>query len=362
MIVTFVYGNTVDILPGREWRCLPVMRSIHRLSEHGARLLDLDAFIENTPEAQQLCSDADLIVLQGNLFGPVLAAVQRWKARDKMVIVDIEDTYGPLPGESEPTVVGEAGPRQKTCAPEGCYTRLEEFRWGLRLVDGATVPSIRRQEDWRSSTNVFVLPDYLELERYLSVVPAPHEGVVIGLHVDKRNVKAIYENGLLEALQHLCAARSELKVLTWGDIPDFTAELPLPAEQKLILPGVTLNQWPGHLAYVDIGLAPLYGRFDERRSWLRVLEFMAMRIPWLASEGPPYYELRPYGWLMPNQSPAWERVLLDMIDHNQEYRAEAASEPYLYGIGQSLDENIHKVLDIYGMILNRNYIGGDRFP
>jgi hypothetical protein len=40
-------------------------------------MLDINSFINNTQEAQELCNAADIIVIQRNLFGPVLAAIQR---------------------------------------------------------------------------------------------------------------------------------------------------------------------------------------------------------------------------------------------------------------------------------------------
>jgi hypothetical protein len=80
---------------------------------------------------------------------------------------------------------------------------------------------------------------------------------------------------------------------------------------------------------------------------------MSMKIPWVASHGPAYYELRPYGWIIENNASTWERVLLDVIDHLPAYHEEACGDPYLFAISQGIDENIETVLsaftDLQGM-------------
>ena len=129
--------------------------------------------------------------------------------------------------------------------------------------------------------------------------------------------------------------------------------LPIPKKQILRQPWVPYQHWGRTLAQYDIGLAPLFGAYDERRSWIKVLEYMVMKIPWVASDGPPYQELRPFGWLVPNTPQAWERVLLDIVDHFDEYKREAAGEPYLYSLSKNVDENVDHILAVYSEIAAR---------
>jgi hypothetical protein len=73
----------------------------------------------------------------------------------------------------------------------------------------------------------------------------------------------------------------------------------------------------------------------------------------VASDSPAYDELRPYGWLVKNTPGAWERLLLDMVDHIEDYKAEAATGPYLFGISQAIDANVDKILATYAAIIER---------
>ena len=80
---------------------------------------------------------------------------------------------------------------------------------------------------------------------------------------------------------------------------------------------------------------------------------MVMKIPWVASESSAYQELKSYGWLVKNDPEVWERLLIDMVDHMSDYKNEAAGEPYLFGIGQSIDENINRVISLYENIYHK---------
>lgn len=358
MKITFVYADEGSLQPGRGWRGFLLARAIERTGRHSSRLIDLNSFAAQTATAQDACQFADVIVLQGNLGSWVLPAIQRWKAHDRTILVDIEDQCGPVPGLG----IGHAGG-----GPEGqarSFSRHnraaaagDAFEWGLRLVDAAMVSSERRISDWCAYTSVYHVPEYLELDRYLTIAPIQHPGVVIGMHRCCNDRPGSGGLEFEELLVRVCRLRPQVKLMIWEDSPDLLARLPLAPGQKLLAPRLSLQEWPRHLAYVDIGLAPLNGAADERHSWLPVLEYMAMRIPWLASEGPAYYPLRPYGWLVQNNPGAWERILLDMIDHVQEYRAEAAGEAYLFSLSQGVDENIEKVLSLLATIRNREAAG-----
>jgi hypothetical protein len=80
---------------------------------------------------------------------------------------------------------------------------------------------------------------------------------------------------------------------------------------------------------------------------------MIMKIPWVASEGPAYTNIRQYGWLVKNTSNAWERVLLDIVDHLDAYKSEVARDAYLFVISQGIDENIENVINTYGKIIEK---------
>lgn len=365
MNIVYVFADQPHEWNCSEWRCAVPARAIQRTGRHWAELLSIQDFASNTPDAQRLCAAADIIVVQRNLFGPVLAAIQHWKARDKTIIADFDDAYHLMhPSNSaykfwmEGVITAEGKPVQKMDPPP-----LTQFKWGLRLAHAAAVPSKRLADDWQSYTEMMYVPNYIDLEQYKNITAEPHEGIVIGWGGSMSHLQSFTGSGVAAALKRVCKARPQVKVLICGNDRRILEYLPIPPEQKLYHPWVPHNEWPRVLAKMDIGLAPLHGAYDERRSWIKVLEYMVMKIPWVASEGPAYAEQRRYGWLVKNNPSAWERVLLDVIDHLDEYKLEAAGEPYLFGIAQSIDENIEKVLSIYGDVHARTVgVGRQAIP
>lgn len=356
MRIAYVYAGDLESANNSEWRCAAPARAINRSSRHTAELVSLVDFSQNTPRAQAVCGPADVIVVQRDLFGPVLSAIQHWKARDKVMIADFEGAFNLLPPTHDLQPFWSKGldRRPGAAAPEKVDPPpLTQFKWGLRLVHAATVPSKRLADDWQPYVEVHYLPNFLDLEKYQDITPEPHAGIVIGWGGDAAHFHSFAGSGVLAALQRVCRARPQVRVSICGNDRQLFDQLPLPPEQKIYRPWTSYHDWVRILSGFDIGLAPLHGEYDLRSSWIRVLEYMVMKIPWVASEGPPFQDLRAFGWLIQNTHTAWERVLLDMVDYLDEYRAEAAQEAYLFSISQNIHEHVERVLSTYAAIAAR---------
>ena len=354
MRIVYVYADSPAEWNCSEWRCAIPARAINRAGRHQAELVSLADFGTHTPAATAACERADVIVVQRNLAGPVLSAIQHWKARGKVLLADFDDAYDLMP-PSNPAYAywirglvhgpGKDAPVVKVNPPP-----LTQFKWGLRLVDAATVPSKRLASDWQAYTDVRYLPNYIELSNYQNIKPAPHQDILVGWGGSLSHLQSFTESHVMKALQRVCRARPQVKALVCGSDRRIFDDLPLPAGQKILQPWVPYSEWPQVLSRFDIGIAPLYGPYDERRSWIKVLEYMVMKIPWAASDGPAYSDLRPFGWLVSNTAGAWERLLLDMVDHLDEYRQNTVQDAYLYALAQSVDENVEKIVETYASI------------
>ncbi|MFZ5809924.1 MAG: glycosyltransferase [Chloroflexota bacterium] len=349
MHIVFVYADSQEEWNSSEWRCAIPSRAINRTGRHHASLLSIESFAKNTPDALEICGGADVLVVERNLFGPVLTAIQYWKARDKVIIADFDDAYTCM----HPTNLNYrfwAEGFQRETGVKIDPPPLTQFKWGLRLVHAATVPSRRLADDWRTYTEVYYLPNYIDLNMYQNSQTQTHEGVIIGWGGSMSHYQSFMESGVAEALRRVCKARPQVRVMICGNDGRIGRDLDLPTNQLIVQPWVPYSEWPSVLANFDIGLAPLFGEYDERRSWIKVLEYMVMKIPWVASDGPPYSDFRSFGWLVKNTPKAWERVLLDIVDHLVQYQQEARGGAYLAGISQAIDENINSVLATYASV------------
>jgi hypothetical protein len=360
MNIVYVYADSPEEWNSAEWRCSIPVRAFQRSGLHNAQMLDLISFFQNTPQAQEVCNQADVIIVSRNLFGPVLTAIQRWKARDKVVIADFDDAYQLMPPQVKNYEFWIEGKRRTVDANNQPVVEimdpppLTQFKWGLRLVHAATVSSDQLVQDWSSYTDVHLLPNYMEIDRYLEVRPQPHEGIIIGWGGSLSHLQSFTESGLISALKVVCNARPQVRVMICGD-PRVYQALPLTPEQKVFCPWVSFKEWPQQVSNFDIGLAPLFGPYDQRRSWIKVMEYMALKIPWVASDGPAYHALRSYGWLVQNRANVWERILFDMVDNLAGHKSEAERDPFLFCLSKSIDQNLDKIVAIYQSIQSKHF-------
>ena len=63
MIISYIYSNNPADALRVQLRCRNFADAINRIGWHSANLLDLEAFIQNTPEAQAICDASDLLVI-----------------------------------------------------------------------------------------------------------------------------------------------------------------------------------------------------------------------------------------------------------------------------------------------------------
>jgi glycosyltransferase involved in cell wall biosynthesis len=183
------------------------------------------------------------------------------------------------------------------------------------------------------------------MDQYLIHPYEAHEGTNIGVHVSDGGYKKIVETGLLPAIEAIGARFTQTKVFFYGVQPERLADIRLLSHQKVIIPSEKTNRWMEVLPSLDIGILPKYSGFDQREGRESILEFMMMKVPWAASSGICCRELGQYGWLVQNNPATWERILDDMLNNLENYRAESA-EGYIFALGQGIDENIDKLLAV----------------
>lgn len=343
-----------------QWRCIYPSKAINATGQHSAKLIDMQSFIDNTAEAQTVCGGSDVIVVQRNIFGPNLAVMQNWKCQGKVIIADFDDAYNLTEpcNISYPFWVG-GKIDVKTTDGRVIPARMEphpitQFKWGLRMAHAATTPSRLLCDDWSKYTDTYYLPNYIDLPRYTAAREArqTHDGIIIGWGGSVSHFQSFTDSGVLAALKRVCKARSKVKVMICGDKRVYD-QVDIPEAQKIFQAFVPVDQWPGILANFDIGLAPLHGAYDDRRSWIKPLEYMVMKIPWIATDGPAYQELGEYGRLVENTARGWERALLDVVDALDAYREFASGKPYEWAAQQNVYDNADKIITIYQAIKDK---------
>jgi hypothetical protein len=345
----FVCPESEDLKFSVESRCAAPARAINRTGRYSADLIGWRDFAANTPDIKDLVERSDYIIIHRGLWSPLLPRIQHWKAHDKTIIADFVDAYQ-LMSEDELADIHDQeinGGIQAGDQSNDSTALLTQLKWTLQSTHGATTPSQRLCDDWNAYTRTLVLPDYLDLERLSLITQQRHEGINLGWRGTVRRLHSLKKTGVILALEALCQMRRNTKIILSVDHPEAVGALNLPAEQVEIVNWNAEGGWQRQLSRIDIGLAPMIGDLEQRNPYSPILEFMALKIPWIASQGPAVYDLQTYGWIVENSSEGWLKAAVEMVDYLEDYRSEAAIAPYLFAISKSLEENIQSVVDTY---------------
>ena len=364
MIVTYVHSNKPEDHFRVQLRCRNFADAINRIGWHSANLLDLNSFIQGTPEAYRMCAGSDLLVIHRYLYGPVLQAIEYWKARDKRVIVDFDQALNYLtadiPSHSfwlEGERVADVTKGEKCQRDRIDSTPLEQFKWGLGLIDAAMVSSTQLAIDWSPFTEVYEIPDYLNTDQYPAFKQCHENEIWIGM-ANHTRLASIKNSGLSNAIEKICRIYPQVKLVMCELDCESSSTLDLHSSQIVSYPSNSFEEWADILLKLDIGLVPIHGDYDLRLGRISLLEFMISKTPWIASNQPCFRELARYGRLVQNSSADWEAAIAKFVDNIDVIRKRAAGEPFLFALSQDVNENIDKVLKLFTQILNQTQRSG----
>ncbi len=348
MKIVFVHSTLAEDQYRVHIRCHNPSAALRASWRHTVHLLRLEEFIHNSSSAVEACAAAEVIVIHRYLFENSLAAVARWRARGKRVLVDIDLSVEHLEADRPGYSFWHKGilpqPYQNGSRP--IYPPpAEQLKWLFKMVDGILVPTPQLARDYFAFGRVQLLADYLNINEYLVVPRQKQEDRLwLGLNVGGQAFSSLKQSGALQGVEQALIRSDRLKLLFVGVDSSMTHWLSrLPAERVEALPLLPADGLPAALSRVDIGLLPASGQFEARQSPLPAVEYMAMKIPWIASNQPGFQGLAGYGRLVENSAAEWTEAIFDMADHLEEARWRAAGAPYLYALSQDAAENIEKI-------------------
>lgn len=313
------------------------------------------------PAVQEKIGKADVIVYQRNVMFPdVWKTMDYWRALGKIVLVDLDDGYSIIPPSNPAFPFWMQNVNQMDPVP------VERLRTGLKHADALIAPSQVLLDDWAKDVPGYLWPNYPAEETYVNVSQKPvgaadmvcdydvtdpkspvfkaakrtdSEGqIIIGWGGSISHVDSFYYSGIVEALKKLMDENPlvVLKFCGHESRLDFLWET-LPKPQFIRHGGVAPEDWPQVVSTFDIGIAPLDMRpvedgtgagnggfaYDERRSWLKLVEYVCAGVPFVATNAAPYRELGRFGKLVENTPKAWYEALKSRIDGLAHYKAEA---------------------------------------
>ncbi len=334
-----------------QWRALSPADVINRSGKHTAKLVHLQTFADFRSQASQdLVMPGDIIIVQRNLINrEVWEAIDYYRALRKCVVADLDDDYPSLPWSNP---AHEFWIRNSANLPEAPIALLTE---GLKHCDALTSPSKVILEDWKGIVPGAWVPNFAQGNWYLNLPKPPkREKIIIGWGGSVSHLDSWLFSGAKEAIEEICAERKDIALLLCGNDPRLVDRFEVTKEQKFVQSGVPPTEWPKVVAQFDIGVAPLDLRegdksYDNRRSWIKCLEYILCGVPWVASKCRVYEDFEQYGKCIENTKEAWKSALLEKID-NLGFAKRAANRNRKIGWQNTLEANIDRLAEIYERI------------
>lgn len=331
---------------------------------------------------------SDLIIFQRNCLHPsIFDAIHYFQGMGKPVVIDLDDAYQILPWSNPardfwherdfPTPAGEV-------VKGGAMQMLEE---GIRISAGLLCPNRLLLNSWgHIAKNLYYLQNYAEPRWWLGVPEdkAPNRTyrwrrfpdgsptaflshkeikqlkgldpnrIIIGWGGSISHYDSFWGSGILKAATRLSNRHPELFWMICGNDRRIFDHLDVSPYQKEHQPGVPPSLWPQVCTAFDIGVAPLTGIYDQHRSWIKGIEYSLAGIPWVATEGETYGDLKdwPCGVQGPETADFWEQALEEIIKDLPRKQEEAESM-----VGEArqrfiVDNQLHTFGAVFDRIIN----------
>lgn len=210
----------------------------------------------------------------------LLRIMRRLQQRGVAVVWDNDDERVALLRETT------RAPGQEGMAAQHYFATMRGITTTANLVTTPS-PALAELHADTSGRDVRLLPNHLPPTFTRPERVMPHEGVRIGWHAMPYHASSFEALQMRETVEHLLARHAHLSVIAIG--LDIGVR---PSRRYTYVTGVPYGDLARELACVDIGLAPIADTaVNEARSDVKLKEYAAAGVPWLASAIGPYAQL-----------------------------------------------------------------------
>ncbi|HEX5146004.1 MAG TPA: glycosyltransferase family 4 protein [Conexibacter sp.] len=270
---------------------------------------------------------------------PVQELVRAARAAGTVVVWDNDDDMGSVPK-------GTAA--YQHTGGINWERRLASMRRLFRDVTLVTSPSavLAQRLGELGAARTAVIENFVP-DEFVQATPEPHDGVVIGWIAGLEHQLDAERMPIRAVLERLLEERPEVRVVTLG----LRLGLKSPRyENRKHIPLLELAQ---QAAAFDVAIAPILDLdFNRSRSNVKLKEYAAAGVPWLASPVGPYAELgeKHGGRLVPDDG--WHAALTQLIDRPRE-RRKLAKRGRRWAAGQTITKNAERWEACLGEVVAR---------
>lgn len=214
------------------------------------------------------------------------------------------------------------------------HSQVVEMLQLAHIVTTTTSVLAEQYREW-GADEVRVVENYLP-DSYTAPAPLRSEGVTIGWIAAGEHQYDLRTLGLRETLERLLDARPQVRVVSAG------LDLGLSPARYAYTLVVQYGELARFVGDFDIGIAPIADHpFNRAKSNVKIKEYAAMGVPWLASPLGPYVGLgeKQGGRLVPDDR--WYEELEQLVD-DQRRRRKLSKRGLKWARGERLAGNLDR--------------------
>lgn len=370
MVIVYVVADGLNEFNSSNFRvAIPTDALIK--AGHTVHILNVRQWMARTDYARQICMNADIIHLQRVLVSDTHKDIGYWRSKGKAIAVDFDDAYdlihddnaaAPFWLHGKVSIRLESGYEYEQTLDEH---PLEQFKKGLRKCTALITPSGILSDDWKVGAPEFVVPNFLKQELYRNARKHDNgDWIYLGWGGSLSHVQSWKDSGINDAMKQVLQDRDYVKLYLVGD-KRVLDQLPIRKDKVVFSPYVPWWQWQSILMHYDIGLAPLAGDYDDRRSNLKVAEYLMAGLPFVATKSPVYADFwgadsgrfTEHGYKeesYDSRVASWYDSLIDVIDNIDDYRVRADANIKDYGERYDVDKRVSTIIAVYKRIIEIN--------
>ncbi len=331
-------------------------------------IINIKQWMHRSSYARSILRKVDIFHLQRVLVQETHDYIDYWRSQGKAVVVDWDDNYGRIDSENAAKKFWLDGMVEVSIDGGVTYDAkldphpLKQFEEGLRHCTAGITPSHVMLGDYNKDTPVFTIENYLDARLYHSARKHNNDPcVVLGYGASLSHTKGLRQSGLHDALRQMLQERDNVRLLIVGD-ERLVKQLPVRRDRVWFSPYTSWWTWQKTLKRYDIGLAPLSGDYDDRRSSLKVAEYLMSGLPFVATKSPVYekmWHVDSGRFVKPGHDKEsydervedWYSSTIDIIDNIEDYRERAKDNIMKEGMKYSVDENVDAIIGVYKEII-----------
>lgn len=347
MRILFAYADHAEAINTSQWRCLIPAAGLQRAG-HQVEILTTAQITSGTHHFNP--SDFDVAVVERALFD-LLDIIPKWREAGLPIIATFDDAYHLMPSSIISALIWRKGVDYSGQKRDF----LKQFKRGLRKCSAYITPSEVLTEDYLNiNPRGYTVRNYPDLtwDCWHEDSTRPKGKIRMIWGGSASHYESWAHSAIVPAVKQILEEYPNVSLtLAGGDIRINALFSGLSHHQLHYVDYMPFKKWPRFLGRYDIGLAPLHGEYDRRRSWIKVLEYCLRGVLPVASGLEPYQGTPALG-VSKDKSIVWYKTMKEAVRLvSSGEHMERATANLQWALKQGIDDHVHEYVDVFSEVM-----------